>query len=110
MGLPINSVETARLLLRVPELADAEALMGIMWDPEVVEQKQVTLREPPGGVDLALKNINSMLRQWERRRYGQWSVVEKATGYVIGCVGFFVSHTNAHLRSSIHRCAFSIPA
>ena len=84
-----RSVETARLLLRVPELADAEALMGIFWDPEVVEQKQVTLLEPPGGLDLALKNTSDMLRQWELRGYGQWSVVEKATGHVIGCVGFY---------------------
>ena len=59
----INSIDTARLLLRVPELADAEAFMGIFWDPEVVERKQVTLREPPGGLDLALKNTDSMLRQ-----------------------------------------------
>jgi citrate lyase beta subunit len=29
----INSVETARLLLRAPELTDAETLMGILWDP-----------------------------------------------------------------------------
>jgi len=87
--LPINSVETARLLLRVPELADAEALMGILWDPEVVEQKQVTLREPPGGLDLALKNTNDMLHQWELRGDGQWSVIEKATGHVIGVVGFY---------------------
>jgi RimJ/RimL family protein N-acetyltransferase len=63
--------------------------MGILWDPEVVEQRQVTLREPPGGLDLALKNINAMLGQWERRGYGQWSVVEKATGQVIGCVGYY---------------------
>jgi RimJ/RimL family protein N-acetyltransferase len=84
-----SSVETARLLLRVPQLADADALMGILWDPEVVEQRQVTLREPPGGLDLALKNITAMLGQWERRGYGQWSVVEKATGQVIGCVGYY---------------------
>lgn len=89
MALPINSIETTRLLLRVPELADTKALMGIMWDPEVVEQKQVTLREPPGGLDLALRNTSDMLRQWERRGYGQWSVIEKATGDVIGVVGFY---------------------
>lgn len=83
MTLPLNSIETARLLLRVPEPADAEAFMGIFWDPEVVERKQVTLREPPGGLDLAWKNTNDMLRQWELRGYGQWSVVEKATGHVI---------------------------
>jgi RimJ/RimL family protein N-acetyltransferase len=89
LALPVYSVETARLLLRVPELADAEALMGILWDPEIVEQKQVTLREPPGGLDLALKNTSDMLRQWELRGYGQWSVIEKATGCVIGVVGFY---------------------
>ena len=89
MALPIHSVDTARLLLRVPELADAGALMGIMWDPEVVEQKQVTLREPPGGLDLAVKNTGDMIRQWELRGYGQWSVIDKATGRVIGVVGFY---------------------
>jgi RimJ/RimL family protein N-acetyltransferase len=89
LAVPITSVETARLLLRVPELADAESLMGIFWDPEVVERKQVTLREEPGGLDLAVKNTNTMLRQWELRGYGQWSVIEKATTQVIGCVGFY---------------------
>jgi RimJ/RimL family protein N-acetyltransferase len=89
VAIPINSVETARLLLRMPELADAEALMGIIWDPEVVEQKQVTLLEPPGDLNLALKNSNDMIRQWQLRGYGQWSVVEKVTGHVIGCVGFY---------------------
>jgi RimJ/RimL family protein N-acetyltransferase len=85
----MNNVETARLRLRVPELADAQALMGILWDPEVVEKKQVTLLDPPGGLDLALKNTEDMQRQWELRGYGQWCVVEKATGEVIGCVGFY---------------------
>lgn len=89
MAVPITSVETARLLLRVPELADAEALTGIFWDPEVVKQKQVTLKEPPGGLDVALKNTNGMRRQWELRGYGQWCVIEKVTGQVIGCVGFY---------------------
>lgn len=81
--------ETARLLLRIPQLADTQALMDVLWDPEVVERKQVTLTEPPGGLDLALKNTRDMLRQWELRGYGQWCVVEKATGQVIGCVGFY---------------------
>lgn len=94
LALPINSVETARLLLRVPELADAEALMGIFWDPEVVARKQVTLRESPGGLDLALKNTHDMLRQWELRGYGHWSVIEKATGHLIGVVGFY--HPEGH--------------
>jgi RimJ/RimL family protein N-acetyltransferase len=89
LTIPVDSVETARLVLRVPELADAEALMDIFWDPEVVAQKQVTLTEPPGGLDLARTNTSAMRRQWELRGYGHWSVVEKATGRVIGCVGFY---------------------
>ena len=84
-----QSIETTRLVLRLPNLEDAQALMGVMWDPEVVEQKQVTLLEPPGGLDRALKNTSDMLRQWELRGYGQWCVVEKATARVIGCVGFY---------------------
>lgn len=84
-----QSIETTRLVLRLPNLEDAHALMGVMWDPEVVEQKQVTLHEPPGDLDLALKNTSDMLRQWELRGYGQWCVVEKATARVIGCVGFY---------------------
>jgi RimJ/RimL family protein N-acetyltransferase len=75
--------------MRVPELSDAEAFMGLFWDPEFVEKKQVTLKEPPGGFDLAIKNTSDMIRQWDARGYGQWSVVEKATGQVIGVVGFY---------------------
>ena len=83
------AVETARLALRLPQLADAAALMDIFWDPEVVARKQVTLREPPAGIDLATRNTSDMIRQWELRGYGQWSVVEKASGEVVGCVGFY---------------------
>jgi RimJ/RimL family protein N-acetyltransferase len=82
-------VDTARLLLRMPTLADAATLMTIVWDPEIVAQKQVTLIEPPGDLDLARKNTADMLRQWELRGYGQWCIVEKATGDVIGVVGFY---------------------
>jgi RimJ/RimL family protein N-acetyltransferase len=87
--LPGTSVETARLLLRMPTLADAQALMTIVWDPDVVAEKQVTLTEPPGGLDLALRNTADMLRQWELRGYGQWCIVEKVTGDVVGVVGFY---------------------
>jgi hypothetical protein len=35
-----RSIDTARLQLRVPELADAEAFMAILWDPEVVNRSR----------------------------------------------------------------------
>lgn len=106
MTAPSQLVETGRVLLRVPELADAAALADVLWDPEVVEKKQVTLHEPPGGLDLAVKNTESMRRQWAVRGYGQWSVVEKATSQVIGCVGFYHPQTpwpGADLGWAIHR-------
>jgi RimJ/RimL family protein N-acetyltransferase len=83
------TVETPRLLLRLPEASDAEPFMEMHQDPEVLELKQVTQTQPPGGIDLALRNVERMLRHWEVRGYGQWAVAEKATSEVVGCVGFF---------------------
>jgi RimJ/RimL family protein N-acetyltransferase len=82
-------IETSRLLLRLPEAADAQALMEIHQDPEVLAQGLVTLTAPPGGIDVALRNVERMLRHWKRHGYGQFSVVERNTGQVIGCVGFY---------------------
>jgi RimJ/RimL family protein N-acetyltransferase len=82
-------IETTRLLLRLPEAADAQALMEIYQDPEVLEQGGVILTAPPGGIEVALRNVDRLLRHWKRYDYGQWSVVEKATEQVVGCVGFY---------------------
>ena len=82
-------IETSRLLLRLPEPADARALMEIHQDPVVVAEGLVTATAPPGGIDVALQVIDSMLRHWKRHNYGRWSVVERATNEVNGCVGFF---------------------
>jgi RimJ/RimL family protein N-acetyltransferase len=80
-------LETARLLLRLPDLADTEPLMDIFWDPEIVAQKQVTLTEPPGDLAQARRKTAAMIRHWESRGYGLWIVVETATQQVIGVVG-----------------------
>jgi RimJ/RimL family protein N-acetyltransferase len=85
----VTTVETPRLLLRLPQPADAHRFLEMHQDPEVIERKQVTLTEPVGGIDLALRNIDRMLRHWQVRGYGQWAVVEKTTNDVMGCVGFF---------------------
>jgi RimJ/RimL family protein N-acetyltransferase len=89
-------IKTSRLLLRMPETADAQALTEIHLDPEVLAQGLVTLtnqgfvtQTPSGGLDLALRNIERMRGQWKDFGYGQWSIVEKKTGDVIGRVGFY---------------------
>src|SRR5438105_1077830 len=60
----VQPLQTARLSLRVPELADAEPLMDIFWDPEVVAKKQVTLTEPPGDLELARRQTAGMIHHW----------------------------------------------
>jgi RimJ/RimL family protein N-acetyltransferase len=80
-------LQTARLLIRLPELGDTEPLMDIFWDPEVVAKKQVTLTEPPGDLTQARRSTAAMIQHWESRGYGLWTVVESATQQVIGCVG-----------------------
>ena len=80
-------VETPRLQLRLPTLADALPYMEFMWDPEVVEKKQVTLTEAPGDRELARRKTTALVDHWESKRFGLWTVVEKSTGQVIGCVG-----------------------
>jgi RimJ/RimL family protein N-acetyltransferase len=81
-------IETTRLLLRLPVTEDAQPFLEIHQDPEVIARKQVTLTSPPGGIEVGLRNIDRILRHWDRLGSGRWAVVEKATGQVIGCVGF----------------------
>jgi RimJ/RimL family protein N-acetyltransferase len=98
-------IETPRLLLRLPEVSDAEPFMAIMWDAEVVEKKQVTLREEPGDLELARTKTLSLLHHWESRGYGLWTVVGKASGQVIGTVGLqkWKGWPDAELAWVIHR-------
>jgi RimJ/RimL family protein N-acetyltransferase len=85
--LAMTAIDTPRLLLRLPESADAVPFMEMFQDPELIERKQVTLVTSPGGIDVAIRNIEGMLQHWQLRQYGLWAVVERATGQVVGCVG-----------------------
>ena len=80
-------IETLRLLLRLPDTADAHTYMEIFWDAEVVEKKQVTLTEAPGDLELARRKTAALVDHWTSKGFGLWTVAEKATGQVIGCVG-----------------------
>lgn len=61
--------------------------MAFMWDPEVVEKKQVTLTEAPGDLELARRKTAALVEHWQSKGFGLWTVVETSTGRVIGCVG-----------------------
>jgi RimJ/RimL family protein N-acetyltransferase len=105
----MTTIETPRLFLRLPQVSDAEPFMPILWDPEVVAKKQVTLTEAPGDIDLARRNTASVIEHWESRGYGLWTVVEKASGQIIGCVGLqkWKGWPGVELAWIIHRSRWS---
>ena len=84
---PMPSIETPRLRLRPPQAGDAAAFMEIFWDPEVVEKRQVTLTEAPGDLALAQRKTTALVDHWAAKGYGLWTVIEKSSGQVVGCVG-----------------------
>jgi hypothetical protein len=57
----MSSIETERLLLRLPQITDPPAFLEVHQDQEVIALKQVTLTEPPGGVEPAVRNVDRML-------------------------------------------------
>lgn len=74
-------------MLRLPDPADAEALMRIHEDPEAL--KHVHHGAGSEGLAHALRMVTRMTEHWHQRGYGPWVVVERATGQVIGRVGLW---------------------
>lgn len=62
-------------------------MLEIHEDSEAI--KRLTLTGPPGGITVAWRNIAMMIGHWHLRGYGQWTVIEKNTGEVIGRVGLW---------------------
>ncbi len=86
--IPSVVVKTARLQLRLVAESDAQAFMDIHQHPDVI--RHVLLNAPPGGLDLAWRNIAMMLGHWHLRGFGPFTVVESTTGEVVGRVGFWM--------------------
>jgi RimJ/RimL family protein N-acetyltransferase len=84
-GSPV--LDTLRLRLRIPEASDAQPMMEIHQDPEAV--KNILLTAPLGGITVAWRNVAMMVGHWQLRGYGQWTVLDKASGEVIGRVGLW---------------------
>lgn len=78
--------ETPRLLLRPPEAADLDPFVDIHGDPEVLAH--LTLQGDPGRAG-AWRMLALLAGHWHLRGYGQWTVIEKASGLVVGRVGLW---------------------
>ncbi len=81
------TLDTPRLHLRPFESSDAQTMMEIHEDPEVA--RWLSKGAAPHGIGVAWRTIALMIGHWQLRGYGQWAVVEKATGALIGRAGLW---------------------
>lgn len=78
-------VMTARLVLRQPEACDAEPLMAMDADPEVMRYIGTGATIPPDR-ERALAAITRWRAQWREQGFGMCSVIIAATGEYAGWV------------------------
>jgi RimJ/RimL family protein N-acetyltransferase len=78
------TLETERLTLRMPTEQDFEAYAKMLGDPEVMRYigDGKPLTRP-----FAWRNLALMIGHWHLRGYGLWTVVERASGEVVGRIG-----------------------
>lgn len=75
--------ETERLKIREFESHDMQALSKILSDPDVME---VSRKGPLNEAD-TMSFIGWCINSYQEYGYGQWAVVEKESGKLIGCCG-----------------------
>jgi RimJ/RimL family protein N-acetyltransferase len=76
-------IETERLLLRLPRLEDADALLDFVGDGEVMRW----IGSEPGGIDVAEEHLERWVKRWETNGLGPFLVVRSEDGAVLGRVG-----------------------
>ena len=77
-------IETERLLLRLPRLDDARALLEFVGDEEIMH----LLADQPGGIEKADALVKRWIARWERNGVGQ--LIVECGSELIGRVGLIV--------------------
>ena len=85
----MNRLATARLELRMFREDDLDAYAGMCADEEVMRYIGVG---GPVGADVAWGQMALFLGEWILHGYGMWAVEERASGRLIGRVGFLNPH------------------
>jgi len=80
------ALDTERLRLRAFRQDDFETYAAICADPEVM--RYLGEGKPLGRSD-AWRQMAMILGHWQLRGYGLWAVEERATGALLGRIGFF---------------------
>lgn len=76
------TLETERLVLRMPQAGDFDAWAAFSADPETMEHLGGVQSRP-----VAWRSICTMTGAWHIRGFSMFSVIEKATGLWIGRMG-----------------------
>lgn len=85
--LPDTVIETERLLMRPPTAQDLDAYVDIHEDPAVLHY--LNSAGPSQGRVAGWRMIAMLVGHWTLRGYGHWTVLEKASGLVVGRVGLW---------------------
>jgi RimJ/RimL family protein N-acetyltransferase len=82
----IPELQTERLLLRGLERGDLDAYAAMYGDPEVMR-----FLESGGALDrgAAWRSMAVHVGHWHLRGYGQWALVERASGQLVGRAGLW---------------------
>lgn len=84
MAPDIPTLTTERLILRAFAEPDVEPMHRLMQDPEVMQF--VGDRKVPTAQD-SWRAVAGWIGHWALRGYGQWAVVERAGGQLVGRAG-----------------------
>jgi RimJ/RimL family protein N-acetyltransferase len=84
----IPTLTTERLILRAYLEDDAPALAAIHGDPQVSRFLGAN-GEPKASLVEAWDHIAMHLGHWALKGCGKWAVVEKASGQLVGRIGYF---------------------
>lgn len=84
MSSAIPRIETERLLLRGPEAGDFPVYRDFFADAEASH-----LYGGPLGADRAWRVLATDLGHWQLRGFGRWSIVESASGAMVGGCGLW---------------------
>jgi [ribosomal protein S5]-alanine N-acetyltransferase len=95
-GEPPIVCETARLILRKFDEGDKEALFSFLGDPEVMRFSVTGLETRE---DIRTKYLPSCLKRYSRDGFGQWAVVRRSDGVLIGACGIWVQEDSRRLVS-----------
>lgn len=82
--MPPTTLETERLWLRLPDMADLDALAAIYADPKVMRFIKNGTRTRLQ----AAEALRTLMDEWEQNKIGVWMVIEKQTQQLLGICGF----------------------